>query len=142
MKPNTIKLHLCLSLLTLALTSASWANAGQAPDPELAVAHDMLVDAFTCVPPPYMSVECLTFAGGMVVTKFTTFNADQIIAQAIQDGSAPKEWRVSANSLLSCGVVDNGIFSSMSQGFHPWKRELLDVCKACVDDPSCLTLLP
>jgi hypothetical protein len=78
----------------------------------------------------------------MVVTKFTKLNTDQIIAQAIQDGSAPKEWRVSATSLLSCDVANNGIFTSMSQGFHPWKREILDFCKTCVDDSSCLTLVP
>jgi hypothetical protein len=134
-----MKSYICLLLFALALSSVPSANAGQAPDPELAIAHDTFADAFTCVPPPYVSVECLTFSGGMVVTKFTKLFGGQIIAQAIQAGSSPREWRVDANS---CLLAENGDFTSTSQGFHPWKRELLDVCKACVDDATCLSLLP
>jgi hypothetical protein len=134
-----MKSYICLLLLALALCSFASANAGQAPDPELAIAHDTFADALACVPPPYASVECLTFSGGMVVTKFTKLFGQQVIAQAIQSGSSPREWRVDANA---CLLTDNGIFTSTSQGFHPWKRELLEVCKACVDDPSCLSLQP
>jgi hypothetical protein len=140
-----MKKYLYFLLFALALPSVPLANAGQAPDPELQVAHDTLAGAFTCVPPPYMLVECQSLSGGLVVTKYMKFNADQIIAQAVPGGST-KEWRVSAHGVnpdnLACQVDDNGDFTSMNKGFHPWKRELLDVCKACVDDPSCLSLLP
>lgn len=134
-----MKLYIYLLLFALALPSVPLANAGQAEDPELANARQAFSEALSCVPQPYFSVDCLTLPGGTVVAKFSTIFGNGIIAQAIQDGSSPREWTVYTNT-LSCHSIDSGLFSSTGQGFHPWKRDLLDFCAACVDDPSCLSL--
>jgi hypothetical protein len=136
-----MKSYIYLLLFALALPSVPLANAGQAEDPELANAHQAFDEALICVPPPYVSVECVTLAGGSVVTKFTKVFGDQIIAQAIQDGSSPREWRVYTNP-LSCGSINTGFFASKGQGFHPWKSDILNFCTACVNDSTCLSLLP
>jgi len=137
-----MKSYIYLLLFALALPSVPLANAGQAEDPELLIARYEFDQALICVPPPYVFVECLTLSGGSVQTTFTKMFGEQIIAQAIQDGSFPREWRVQTLP-NSCGLpTDRGNFNSIGQGFHPWKRDILDFCTACVDDPSCLSIQP
>jgi len=133
-----MKSYIFLLLFALALASVPLASAGQAPDPQLQTAHDQLAVAFECFPPPYVSVDCVTLAGGTVVTTFAKSFGAPIIAQALRDGSS-KEWTVDA---FSCALNEGGSFASMSQGFHPWKNDLLDFCNACVDNSSCLSLVP
>jgi|GEM_PF-6017331 len=137
-----MKSSLYASLLVLTFCLVPLANAGQSPDPELENAYSAFAQARVCVPPPYFSVQCMTHAGGGAEVRFNK-NGGEIIAQAIQVGSAPREWRVYAdNEVTSCTMLEDGEFTSKGQGFHPWKRDLLDFCNACVDDASCLTLLP
>lgn len=140
-----MKSYIYSLLFVLALLFAPLANAGQAEDPALANAQKMFDEALICVPPPYYLVECRTFPGGTAEARFHKVNFGEILAQAIQDGSSPREWRVSTSSIFTtptCPIADNGAFSSKGQGFNPWKRELLDTCAACVNDPECLSLLP
>ena len=140
-----MKSYIYSLLFALALASVPAAYAGQSPDPELADAQKMLDDAFICVPPPYYLVECMTHPGGTAEVRFHKVNFGEIIAQAVQQGSSPREWSVSTSSIFTtptCPVEDRGVFTSKGQGFHPWKNELLDSCAACVNDPECLSLLP
>ena len=136
-----MKSYIYLLLFALALPAVPLANAGQAEDPALEAAHQAFEEALNCVRPPYAKVECVTQPGGSVVTIFTQMLGDQIIAEALQDGSFPREWRVFTNS-LTCEPVQTGYFTSKGQGFHPWKRDLLDFCTACLNDLGCLNLAP
>jgi len=134
-----MKSYIYLLLLALALPSVPSANAGQAEDPELLIARQVFDNAMSldCIPPPYYFVQCLTYAGGTAEVRFSN-NTGEIIAQAVQDGSFPREWRVHTLP-LSCGSIVRGQFDSIGQGFHPWKRDILDFCAACVDNPDCLS---
>jgi hypothetical protein len=136
-----MKTYLRSLLVALALYFVPVANAGQAPDPELAYARQAFDEVLSCVPQPFFFLECNSLPGGTFIARFSTIAGDGIVAQAIQKGSAPKEWRVTATT-PACALADNGIFTSMSQGFHPWKRDLQDFCSACVDDPGCLAIQP
>ena len=145
-----MKTYIYSLLIALALASVPAAYAGQSPDPALEAAHIALEKALICVPPPYYIVECLTFPGGTAEVRFHKVNFGEINAQAIQDGSAAREWIVQANLFFSSctewensdSFADDGTFTSKGQGFHPWKSDILDFCAACVNNSDCLSLLP
>ena len=126
---KAMKTYIYRLLFSLALLSVPAAHAGQAPDTQLDAAQTALEEAFICVPEPYYNVQCMPQPGGGAEVRFEN-NSGLIVAQALQAGSAPREWLVDTFGLAFGCVDGRGEFTSMGQGFHPWKRAILDACEA------------
>ena len=123
-----------------ALCFVPLANAAQT-DPELEKAFEAANQAFSCVPGPYYLVTCDTNGGGSVIAQFhNTLTNNTVVLQALQGGGS-KEWYVYTGDPL-CPTNYHGFFNSVPKGFKPWKSEILDACTACVNDSTCLTLVP